>query len=140
MTGEHLGARLGISKAVSGRERLGWPPAWGKGARISGQNKKRRGAADLEIQQGSDFQGQRESARISRRRLQGELKSGQSRAPGETKIQLGRQPNSPEHYDMQTIFALAKTKTVWEESARMCLANSGKGRKSKRHRDSKKRM
>jgi hypothetical protein len=131
MTGEHLGARLGISKTVSGRERLGWPPAWGKGARISGQDKKRSGAADLEIQQGSDSQGQRESDRISRRSLQGELKCGQSRAPGETKIQLGRQPNVPEHHAMQSIFCFGEGRNGGGSNARLCLANSGERRKSK---------
>jgi len=131
MTGEHLGARLGISKTVSGRERLGWPPAWGKGARISGQNKKRSGAADLEIQQGSDAQGQRESARISRRSLPGELKSGQSRAPGETKIQLGRQQNAPEHHARQTIYCFGEGKNGGGNNARLCLANSGERRISK---------
>jgi hypothetical protein len=46
-------ARLEIFEAVSGMERLGWPPAWANGSRISGQTKKWSGAAALEICQGS---------------------------------------------------------------------------------------
>jgi len=42
-------ARWENFKAVSGTERLAWPPAWGKGARISGRAKKRSGAADLKF-------------------------------------------------------------------------------------------
>jgi len=38
---------------VSATERLGWPPAQRAGARISGQNHKRRAAMDFKIQQGS---------------------------------------------------------------------------------------
>jgi hypothetical protein len=30
---------LEISEAVSEMQRLGWPPAWGNGARVSGQIK-----------------------------------------------------------------------------------------------------
>jgi hypothetical protein len=36
-------------KAVSGTERLAWPPARERGAQISGQAKKRSGAADLKF-------------------------------------------------------------------------------------------
>jgi len=40
-----------FSKDVNEAQRLGWPPAWADGARISGQNKKRSGVAAFEIQQ-----------------------------------------------------------------------------------------
>jgi hypothetical protein len=45
-------------KAVSGAERLGWPPAWGKGSRKSGQAKKRSGAVAQESSQGSAYRGE----------------------------------------------------------------------------------
>ena len=77
MTEARQPARLEISKAVSEMERLGWPPAQGKGAR-SGQNKKRSGAADLEIHQGS-LNGGAKSCRVWRRiPLAGEAKTGKS--------------------------------------------------------------
>jgi len=53
-------ARLEISEAVSRTERLGWPPAWETGSRISGQTKKRSGAAALEICKGAST-GERKS-------------------------------------------------------------------------------
>ena len=52
---------------MSETKRLGWPPAQGKGAR-SGRTKKRSGAADLEIQQGS-LNGGAKSCRVWRRSL-----------------------------------------------------------------------
>jgi hypothetical protein len=61
-------ARLEISKAVSATERLGWPPAWGNWGAESGQTKKRNGAADLEICQGS-INGRAKSGRVWRRSL-----------------------------------------------------------------------
>jgi hypothetical protein len=53
---------------VSATECLGWPPALGNGARTSGQTKKRSGAADLEIHQGS-LNGGAKSCRVWRRSL-----------------------------------------------------------------------
>ena len=53
MTDARQPARLEISEAVSGMERLVWPPARENGPRISGQTKKRSGVAVSEICQGS---------------------------------------------------------------------------------------
>jgi len=61
-------------------ERLGWPPAQGKGPG-SGQTKKRSGAADLEIQQGS-FTGEAKSCRVWRRSLSRGSQSRQVLATG----------------------------------------------------------
>jgi hypothetical protein len=72
-------ARLGISEAVSATERLGWPPAQGKG---SGQDKKRSGAADLEISKGAS-PGRVQVCGFSRRSLSRGIEKTQSCATGE---------------------------------------------------------
>src|ERR1017187_3611820 len=61
-------------------ERLGWPPAQGKGPG-NGQNKKRSGAADLEIHQGS-LNGGAKSCRVWRRSLSRGSQSRQVLATG----------------------------------------------------------
>jgi hypothetical protein len=64
-------------------ERLGWPPAQGKGTR-SGRTKKRSGAADLEIHQGS-LNGGAKSAGFGGVVFQGEAKAGKSWRQGGAK-------------------------------------------------------
>ena len=61
-------ARLALFPAVRGAERLAWPPAWGKGARISGQAKQRRGAAAGKRAKGATSGGAK-SGRVGRRSL-----------------------------------------------------------------------
>ena len=80
-------ARLEISEAVSEMKRLGWPPASEYESRISGQTKKRNGAAALEISKGAPT-GEQSLAVFGGVVFQGEAKAGKSLRRGGTFVPL----------------------------------------------------